>query len=69
MFARFAQEYGGQKLHIVEADANDEKVSSRAICGRDCSRRGNWRMTINMPLANLCKNCGRIARDVRIVGF
>ena len=69
MFARFAQEYGGQKLHIVEANANDKTVGGRAICGRDCSKRGNWRMTINMPLASLCKNCGRIARDVRIVEF
>jgi len=33
MFARFAQEYGGQKLHIVEADANDKTVSARAISG------------------------------------
>jgi len=69
MFARFAQEYGGQKLHIVEADANDKTVSARAICGRDCSKRGNWRMTINMPLASLCRNCGRIAHDVCIVDF
>lgn len=69
MFARFAQEYGGQKLHIVEADANTKTVSSRAICGRNCDKRGSWRMTINMPLANLCKNCGRIAQDVRIVEF
>ena len=69
MFARFAQEYGGQKLHIVEADANTETVSSRAICGRTCNKRGNWRMTINMPLAHLCRNCGRVARDVKIVEF
>ena len=69
MFARFAQEYGGQKLHIVEADANDKTTSSRAICGRDCLKRGGWRMTINMPLASLCKNCGRVASNVRIVNF
>jgi len=69
MFARFAQEYGGQKLHIVEADANTKTVSTKAICGRDCLKRGNWRMTINMPLANLCRNCGRAARNVRIIEF
>jgi hypothetical protein len=69
MFARFAQEFGGQRLHIVEADANTQTVSRRAICGRDCSKRGNWRYTINMPLANLCRNCGRFARDVRILNF
>ena len=69
MFARFAQEYGGQRLHIVGADANTKMVSGRAICGRDCSKRGGWRMTINMPLASLCRNCGRIAHNVRIVNF
>ena len=69
MFARFAQEYGGQRLHIVEADANSKTVSNRAICGRNCLKRGGWRMTINMPLANLCKNCNRVAYNVRIVEF
>ena len=69
MFARFAQEYGKQKLHIVEADANNKSVNTRAICGRTCHKRGNWRMTINVPLANLCKNCGRIAHDVSILNF
>lgn len=69
MFARFAQEYGGQKLHIVEADANDKTVSSRAICGRTCNKRGNWRMSINVPLASLCRNCSRVAYNVRIVEF
>lgn len=69
MFARYAQEYGGQKLHIVDADANTKTVSTRAICGRDCLKRGNWRMTINMPLANLCGTCRRLARDVKIIEF
>ena len=69
MFARFAQEFGGQKLHIVEADRNTETVARKAICGRNCSKRGNWRMTINMPLASLCKNCRRVAHDVTIVNF
>ena len=69
MFARFAQENGGQRLHIVEADANTKTVSSKAICGRTCEKRGSWRMTINMPMANLCGNCGRFAHDVHIVEF
>lgn len=69
MIARFAQEYGGQKLHIVEANANNKTVSSRAICGRNCDKRGNWRMTITLPLANLCKNCQKVAHDVTIVEF
>ena len=65
MFARFVQEYRGQKLHIVEADANTKKVSAEAICGR----KGNWRMSINMPLASLCGKCARFARGVQIVEF
>jgi len=69
MFARFAQEYGGQKLHIVEADANSQTMRSRAICGRSCDKRGGWRITINMPMGSLCHNCHRVARDVRIVEF
>jgi len=36
MFARFAQEKGGQRLHIVEADANTKTLSATAICGRNC---------------------------------
>ncbi len=69
MLARYAQEYGGQKLHIVSADANHKTISSKAICGRNCDKRGNWRMTINMPLANLCGNCYRLARNVQIIEF
>lgn len=69
MIARFAQEFGGQKLHIVEADANIKTVRNTAICGRNCNKRGTWRMSINMPLANLCHNCNRIARDVTIINF
>ncbi len=69
MFARYAQEYGGQKLHIVEADANDKSMSNRAICGRGCDKRGVWRITCNMPLGNLCGSCNRIAHNVRIVEF
>ena len=69
MFARFAQEYGGQKLHIVEADANTKTLSTRAICGRDCKKRSNWRMTINFPMGNLCGNCQRFADNVEIIEF
>ncbi len=69
MFARFVQEYGGQKLHIAEADTNNKTVNVRAICGRDCNKRGRWRMSINVPLANLCRNCSRFARNVQIVEF
>ena len=73
MFARFCQEYGGQKLHIVEVDANDETILMGAICGRTTQKRGGWRMSINSPLGNLCGNCDRISRtyqeNIRIVEF
>ena len=67
MFARLVQEYGGQKLHIVQADANTKVVSSRAICGRDCSKRRNWRFSINVSLGELCGNCRRFAYNVEII--
>ena len=67
MFARYVQEYGGQKLHIVEADANTKTVSLRAICGRDCSKRRNWRFSINVSLGELCGNCRRFAHNVEII--
>lgn len=53
---RYAQEYGGQKLHLVE-EMNSQEVAFRALCGRNPSKRGTWRMTINVPLGNACKNC------------
>lgn len=73
LFARFAQEKGGQRLHIVEADANDKSLAFRAICGRNCLGNGRWRMTINLPMGNLCQNCGKISntypRQIKIVEF
>ncbi len=67
MYARYAQQYAGQRLHIVEADANTKTVANTAICGRNCKQ--GWRITINVPLANLCKNCRRFAKDVTIIDF
>lgn len=58
-YFRYAQEYGGQKLHLVQ-DFGHGEVAFRAICGRNPSRRGNWRMTINVPLAHACHNCVKI---------
>ena len=52
---RYAQEYGGQKLHLVQGFGN--QVSYRALCGRTPKRRGTWRMTINVSLGHACKNC------------
>ena len=69
MNARFVQEYGGQKLHITHADANTRLLSQTALCGRDCRKRSAWRMSINLPLGNLCGNCKRRARNVQIIDF
>jgi hypothetical protein len=58
----YAQRLGGLKLHIVEKFA-DGAVADRALCGvGPDSVRGNWRMTINVPLAHACRNCTRISR-------
>ena len=64
MYLRYAQEYGGQKLHLVEVHT-DESVSREALCGRVCSKRGTWRMTINCPLGNACKKCLKVADRAR----
>jgi len=66
MYLRYAQEYGGQKLHLVEAHT-DESVSLRALCGRKPAKRGDWRMTINCPLGNACKKCLKVADRVNEV--
>lgn len=60
MNLRYAQEYGGQKLHLVESHT-DGSVSYRALCGRKPGKRGTWRMTINCPLGNACKKCLKVA--------
>ena len=56
---RYAQEFGGQQLHLVEIE--EGAVSFKALCGRSPKRRGIWRMTINVPLGHACKNCLRKA--------
>lgn len=58
----------GQKLHLVyEAGEGKDKTSlveynhvSAPLCGRGFSENGGFRMTINVPLANACKNCKRV---------
>ena len=57
----YAQEFGGQKLHVVEKFA-DGCVANRALCGRSPISRGAWRMTINVPMKRACKRCVRVAR-------
>ena len=53
---RYAQEKGGQKLHLVY-ELGEDSVSSKALCGKTPS---NWRMTINVPLGHACRNCLRV---------
>ena len=61
---RYAQEHGGQQLHLVE-ELNSEDVALYALCGRT-PRSGHWRMTINVPLGHACKNClRRYEREAR----
>ena len=64
MYLRYAQEYGGQKLHLVEVHT-DGSVSREALCGRLCSKRGIWRMTINCSLGEACKKCLKVANRLK----
>ena len=59
---RYAQEYGGQKLHLVE-DCGNGRFATLALCGRQPSKRGSWRMTINVPMGYACKKCVKIAKQ------
>lgn len=54
----YAQEKGGQKLHIV-AQFADDSVSSETLCGKKVS---HWRMTSTFPMRHCCKNCARVDR-------
>ena len=50
----YAQEKSGQKLHLVFE--YNGKVS-QPVCGKKVE---GYRMTINVPLANECKNCRKV---------
>lgn len=62
----YAQVKGGQKLHLAyeSGEGPDDQHLVKAgyigdpICGR--SARDGYRMVINVPLANECKNCRRV---------
>jgi hypothetical protein len=64
----YVQEYAGQKLHLVQ-EYGESAVSSRALCGRTCDRRGAWRLAINLPLGLECKRCSRVYRAIHGVGY
>ena len=69
---RYMQIESGQKLHLVyeagEGISPDKLIPagkvSAPICGRGFSGgeryENGYRMTINVPLANACKNCLRV---------
>lgn len=58
----------GQKLHLVyeagEGIDSQHLISagriSAPICGRGFDKNGGFRMTINVPLGQACKNCIRV---------
>lgn len=61
----------GQKLHLVyepgEGRTKDNLIPadhiSAPICGRGFDENEGFRMTINLPLGNSCKNCQRIYKS------
>ncbi len=65
---KYLQVRGGQKLHLVmeageETPAGDiirRGYISNPLCNRPMG--DIIRMTINLPLANACKNCQRVYR-------
>ena len=70
---RYAQVQGGQKLHLVyEAGEGVDQTRlipagrvSNPLCGRRAPT--GYRMTINVSLANACKNCLRVYRARRAI--
>jgi hypothetical protein len=64
---KYAQIKGGNKLHLVyEAGEGVDaqhlipiNCFSAPLCGTRYFK-GNYRMTINVPLAHACKNCLRV---------
>lgn len=65
---RYAQIKGGHKLHLVCEPGEEYRGKliragqvSAPLCGTSAFK-GHYRMTINVPLANACKNCIRVYR-------
>lgn len=62
---RYAQIKNGQKLHLVYEAGEGEPVIragflSHPLCGRPMRDDIFYRMTVNVPLANACRNCQRV---------
>lgn len=68
---RYAQIKSGQRLHIVcEAgeEFHGEVIRAGHVSAPLCGTRhfrGSYRMTINVPLANACRNCMRVYQSAR----
>lgn len=65
---RYAQIASGQKLHLV-CEAGEgyrgEVIRAGYLSAPLCRAKhfeGHYRMNINVPLANACKNCLRVYR-------
>jgi len=65
---RYAQIKAGQRLHIVCEPGEEYRGEiiraghvSAPLC-RTNHFKGSYRMTINLPLANACRNCLRMVR-------
>lgn len=71
---RYAQIASGQRLHLVyePGEGRDDQHIIRAgylsqpLCGRYAA--DGFRMTINVPLANACRNCRRVYAARHLVG-
>lgn len=63
----YAQIKSGRKLHLAREGGERDRdgviiergMLSAPICGQRMA--GNYRMTINVPLANACKKCRKVA--------
>lgn len=69
-YYRYAQNRGGQRMHLV-VDYGHDEVGDVALCGVRPTR-GYWRMTCNMPLGHACRRCQRawrrMQREERVAG-
>ena len=64
---RYAQISKGRRLHLVyepgEGESADRLIPAGRLSAPLCRTpafSGRYRMTINVPLANACRNCRRI---------
>jgi len=63
---RYAQIHSGNKLHLVyepgEGIDDQHLVKAGYVSAPLCGQKfeGNYRMTINVPLAHACKRCLKV---------